>query len=177
MCQQICLPSIISNATDHKNEIWKTVKLTSSYSLYSPSQSSVLDSLSTIKHSNFQIILAHQEAFCLPFCSTASEKGRFTREAIDYWRPMGRYITTLRCLVVPSESKNIPNPCSQNLKKLANLKPLQSLSKSSFKMDAKTNDHNEHEQKKSPLTSTPLFSRPNLSCFLCRRSFYFHASS
>ena len=29
-----------------------------------------------------------------------------------------------------------------------------------FKMDAKKNDHNEHEQKKSPLTSTPLFSRP-----------------
>ena len=28
-----------------------------------------------------------------------------------------------------------------------------------FKMDAKKNDHNEHEQKKSPLTSTPLFSR------------------
>ena len=83
LCQQICLPSIISNATDHKNEIWKTVKLTSSYYLYSPSQSSVLDSLSTIKHSNFQIILAHQEAFCLTFCSTASEKGRFTREAID----------------------------------------------------------------------------------------------
>ena len=120
LCQQICLPSIISNATDHKNEIWKTVKLTSSYYLYSPSQSSVLDSLSTIKHSNFQIILAHQEAFCLTFCSTVSKKGRFTREAIDYWRPMGRliYITTLRCLVVPSESKNIPTPCSQNLQKL-----------------------------------------------------------
>ena len=28
------------------------------------------------------------------------------------------------------------------------------------KMDAKKNDHNEHEQEKSPLTSTPLFSRP-----------------
>ena len=35
LCQQICLPSIISNATDHKNEIWKTVKLTSSYYRYS----------------------------------------------------------------------------------------------------------------------------------------------
>ena len=35
LCQQICLPSIISNATDHKNEIWKTVKLTSSYYQYS----------------------------------------------------------------------------------------------------------------------------------------------
>ena len=63
LCQQICLPSVISNVTDHKNEIWKTVKLTSSYYLYSPSQSSVLDSLSTIKHSNFQIILAHHEVF------------------------------------------------------------------------------------------------------------------
>ena len=27
-------------------------------------------------------------------------------------------------------------------------------------MDAKKNEHNEHEQKKSRLTSTPLFSRP-----------------
>ena len=29
-----------------------------------------------------------------------------------------------------------------------------------FKMDAKKNDRNEHEQKKRPLTSTPLYSRP-----------------
>ena len=38
-------------------------QLTSSCYLYSPSQCSVLDSLSTIKHSNFQIILAHHEFF------------------------------------------------------------------------------------------------------------------
>ena len=30
-----------------------------------------------------------------------------------------------------------------------------------FKMDAKKNDRNEHEQRKSPLTSTPLCSRPH----------------
>ena len=30
-----------------------------------------------------------------------------------------------------------------------------------FKMDAKKNDGNEHEQKKRPLTSTPLCSRPH----------------
>ena len=30
-----------------------------------------------------------------------------------------------------------------------------------FKMDAKKNDRNEHEQKKRPLTSTPLYSRPH----------------
>ena len=30
-----------------------------------------------------------------------------------------------------------------------------------FKMDAKKNDRNEHEQKKRPLTSTPLCSRPH----------------
>ena len=29
LCQQTCLPSIISNIEDHKNEMWKTVKLTS----------------------------------------------------------------------------------------------------------------------------------------------------
>ena len=29
LCQQTCLPSIISNIEDHKNEIWKTVRLTS----------------------------------------------------------------------------------------------------------------------------------------------------
>ena len=52
-----------------------------------------------------------------------------------------------------------------------------------FKMDAKKNDRNEHEQKKRPLTSTPLYSRPILSilsCFLslrCLRSFYFYAST
>ena len=62
-------------------------QLTSSlYYLHSPSKSSVLDSFSTIKHSNFQIILAHHEVFGLmagvqrpepafvshsgPFCST-----------------------------------------------------------------------------------------------------------
>ena len=46
-----------------------------------------------------------------------------------------------------------------------------------FKMDAKKNDRNEHEQKKSPLTNTPLSSRPHsllfLSCFLRLRVFYF----
>ena len=31
----------------------------------------------------------------------------------------------------------------------------------SFKMDAKKNDRNEHEEKKRPLTSTPLCSRPH----------------
>ena len=41
-------------------------QLTSSlYYLHSPSKSSVLDSFSTIKHSNFQIILAHHEVFGL----------------------------------------------------------------------------------------------------------------
>ena len=30
-----------------------------------------------------------------------------------------------------------------------------------FKMDAKKNDRNEHEQKKRPLTSTSLCSRPH----------------
>ena len=32
-----------------------------------------------------------------------------------------------------------------------------------FKMDAKKNDRNEHEQKKRSLTSTPLCSRPHSS--------------
>ena len=34
-----------------------------------------------------------------------------------------------------------------------------------FKMDAKKNDRNEHEQKKRPLTSTPLCSRPHSLLF------------
>ena len=34
-----------------------------------------------------------------------------------------------------------------------------------FKMDAKKNDLNEHEQRKSPLTSTPPFSRPHSLLF------------
>ena len=34
-----------------------------------------------------------------------------------------------------------------------------------FKMDAKKNDGNEHEKKKSPLTSMPLFSRPHFLLF------------
>ena len=46
-----------------------------------------------------------------------------------------------------------------------------------FKMDAKKNDRNEHEQKKRPLTSTPSVLGPILpilTCFLirCLRSFY-----
>ena len=48
-----------------------------------------------------------------------------------------------------------------------------------FKMDAKKNDRNEHEQKKRPLTSTPLCSRPHSlgSCFLRLRAFYFYAGT
>ena len=34
-----------------------------------------------------------------------------------------------------------------------------------FKMDAKKNDRNEHEQEKRPLTSTPLCSRPHSLLF------------
>ena len=34
-----------------------------------------------------------------------------------------------------------------------------------FKMDAKKNDRNEHEQRKSSLTSTPLCSRPHALLF------------
>ena len=34
-----------------------------------------------------------------------------------------------------------------------------------FKMDAKKNDRNEHNQRKSPLTSTPLCSRPQSLLF------------
>ena len=34
-----------------------------------------------------------------------------------------------------------------------------------FKMDAKKNDRNEHKQRKSPLTSTPLCSRPQSLLF------------
>ena len=115
--------SIISTVTDHKNEIWKTVKLTSSYYLYSPSQSSALDSLSTptIKSYlgiTFTRFLSHILLNCVR-----------TGEAIDCWRPMCHliYMTTLRCHVVSSESKNIPIPRSLNLQKLANLKPMQSL--------------------------------------------------
>ena len=32
-------------------------------------------------------------------------------------------------------------------------------------MDIRKNDRNEHEQKKSPLTSTPLFSKPHSLLF------------
>ena len=50
-----------------------------------------------------------------------------------------------------------------------------------FKMDAKKNDGNEHEQKKSPLTSIRLFSRPHSLLFSqsTKRggSFYFYAST
>ena len=42
-----------------------------------------------------------------------------------------------------------------------------------LKMDAKKNDRNEHEQKKRPLTSTPLCSRPHSLLFLRLRAFYF----
>ena len=63
-----------------------------------PSKSSVLDSLSAIKHSNFQIILAHHEVFGLMagvqrpepvFVSHSAQlclhlKSRFTSEVIDH---------------------------------------------------------------------------------------------
>ena len=60
-------------------------QLTSSYylySVYSPSTSSVLDSLSTIKHSNFPIKLAHHEVFVSHSAQPCNS--RFTREAIVY---------------------------------------------------------------------------------------------
>ena len=40
-----------------------------------------------------------------------------------------------------------------------------------FKMDAEKNDRNEHEQKKSPVTSTPLCSRPHSLLFSSRLVF------
>ena len=50
-----------------------------------------------------------------------------------------------------------------------------------FKMDAKKNDRNEHEQKKSPLTSTPLSSRPHSLLFSLlfspSKSILFYAST
>ena len=46
-----------------------------------------------------------------------------------------------------------------------------------FKMDAKKNDRNEHEQKKSPLTSTPLSSRPHSLLFPPSKSILFYAST
>ena len=50
-----------------------------------------------------------------------------------------------------------------------------------FKMDAEMNDRIEHEQKKSPLTSIPLFSRPHSLVFSqsIKRGglFYFYAST
>ena len=49
-----------------------------------------------------------------------------------------------------------------------------------FKMDAKKNDRNEHEQMKRPLTSIQLCSRPHSphsQCFLSLRSFSFYAST
>ena len=49
------------------------------------------------------------------------------------------------------------------------LKPLQSLSK----WTPKNNDCNEHEQKKSPLTSTPLCSRPHSLLFSPSKSILF----
>ena len=42
-----------------------------------------------------------------------------------------------------------------------------------FKMDAKKNDRNEHEQKKRPLTSTPLCSRPHSLLFSPSKSILF----
>ena len=42
-----------------------------------------------------------------------------------------------------------------------------------FKMDAKKNDRNEHEQKKSPLTSTSLCSRPHSLLFSPSKSILF----
>ena len=176
LCQQIILwlTSIISTVTDHKNEIWKTVKLTSSYYLYSPWQSSALDSLSTVKQSNFQIMLAHHEVF-VSHSAQLCQKSRFTREAIDYWRPMGRqiYITTLRCLVVQSESKSIQTPRSLNAQKLANLKPLQSLSKWTPKrMTAMSMSK---RKVRWPALHSLLGPIPScfLSCFLRLRVFYF----
>ena len=50
-----------------------------------------------------------------------------------------------------------------------------------FKMDAKKNDGNEHEKKKSPLTSMPLFSRPHSLLFSLlfspSKSILFYAST
>ena len=46
-----------------------------------------------------------------------------------------------------------------------------------FKMDAKKNDRNEHEQKKSPLTSIPLSSRPHSLLFFPSKSILFYAST
>ena len=44
-------------------------------------------------------------------------------------------------------------------------------------MDAKKNDRNKHEQKKSPLTSTPLSSRPHSLLFSPSKSILFYAST
>ena len=48
-----------------------------------------------------------------------------------------------------------------------------------FKMDAKKNDRNEHEEKKRPLALRSVLGPilPILSCFLSLRSFYFYTST
>ena len=105
-----------------------------------------------------------------------SPNGHFMRKAIDYWRPMGRqiYITTLRCLVVQAESKNIHTPCSENLQKLANLKALQSLSKWTPKR--MTSMSLSKKNVRWPALRSVLGPiLPILSCFLSLRSLYFHA--
>ena len=48
-------------------------------------------------------------------------------------------------------------------KRTPNSQSLKSWQEITVKMDAKQNDRNEHELKKSSLTSSPLFSRPLIS--------------
>ena len=66
-------------------------------------------------------------------------------EAIEYWRPISR--STL----LEPKGWQVWNQCVAVA--------------ITFKMDAKKNDGNEHKQKKSPLTSIPLFSRPHFLLF------------
>ena len=72
---------------------------------------------------------------------------------------MGRqiYITTLKCLVAQSESKNIDSPTLLESTEAGKIEAVAI----TFKMDAKKNDRTEHERKKRLLTSTPLCSRPH----------------
>ena len=132
-------------------------QLTSSCYLYSPSQYTVLDILGTIKHSNFQIILGHHEVF---LSHPASVRKGSLYEGSDR-------------LLKADGSTNIHNnpwmSCGaigkQKYTDSTLLEPTEAgkfeAVAITFKMDAKKNDRNEHEQKKRPLTSTPLCSRPH----------------
>ena len=79
LCLQICLPSIISNVTDHKNEIWKLLslrRLTICILHHNPSSWIALIAKSNTPTSKLYMykVLAHHEVFVSHFAQLCQKR-------------------------------------------------------------------------------------------------------